>query len=198
MSATHLIERIGMDGLDKLIEEGKVKRVSTHQYFTNVECENCNWNIIGDQSHNDEMTQQASRHNMITNHRVHVQAMQCYDLRFNEIVRLHEYLETKHDSNKQIIGQPTQSFYLNSDVKQGKMNLLCTNGTARSSKIVDLECGYDGIVGIVQEWTDWHGLKDDHPDSYITRQMLIIASLSRLEITVKVKGTSITFETLRG
>ena len=198
MSASYIIERTDINGLDKLIDEGKVERVSSRQMLSVAECEGCDWNLIGDVSHSERIRQKAEQHNMSDNHQIHMQALQCFDIRLNEIVELHKYQHLKNTRNTETIGQPTQSIHLNTVMKQGKMNLLYFNGKAKGHKEIDLEIGCDGIVEAVSEWTDYHGIKDEHEDSCIIRQIIATALLNRIEVTIKVKGTSTVFETLKG
>ena len=197
MSASYIIERTDINRLDKLIEEGKIERVNLHQMLSVAECQGCNWNLIGDVSHSERIRQKAEQHNMSDNHQIHMQARQSHDIRFNEIVELHKYQHLKSTLNTETIGQPTQSFNLNSEVKKGKMNLIYTNGITIGTKEIKLDMGHDGIVEAVCEWTDHHGLKDEHEDSYTIRHTLVIAILNRLEITIKVPQMDITFETLK-
>ena len=190
--------------LDILIEEGKIERISTRQMLNTAECQNCNWNLIGSSDDSERIVQKSEQHNMQAQHKIHVQAMQCYDIKFNDVVALHEYEKYNSKHNRQVIGETqdqlgkSQSFYLNSDVKKGKMTMICNNGNTQGHKVIDVDGNFDSITESIREWTDHCGLTSDHDDTYIILNIIVIAILNRIDVTIHVPGGSINFQIIRG
>ena len=206
MSATYIIEKVGIDALDILIEEGKIQRISTHQMLNTAECENCNWNLIGNSDDSERIVRKAEQHNMQARHKIHVQARQCYDIKFNDVVALHEYEKYDSKHGKQVISSQepqyqsgkSQSFYLNSDVKKGKMNLMIgEKGHGTRSKVIDCETTYDEIKEIICEFGEDKELDPNQQEHITVIDIVIIAIYNRLEISVNIPGTSISLHTIK-
>ena len=207
MSATYIIEKVGIDALDILIEEGKIERISTRQMLNTAECQNCNWNLIGNSDDSQRIVQKSEQHNMQAQHKIHVQAMQCYDIKFNDVIALHEYEKYKSKHNRQVIGETqcqsgksgkSQSFYLNSDVKKGKMNLMIREkGHGTRSKVIECETAYDEIKEIIGEFGEDKELDANQQEHLTVIDIVIIAIYNRLEISVNLPGTSVSLHTVK-
>lgn len=202
MSATHIIERCGIAGLEVLLEEKKISRVQTHQLLSVAECENCNWSIIGDEKDDTLIKEQAVRHNMITNHRIHAQAMQCNDIKFHQIIQLDDYKKYDSTWGRTVIESDKN---LNPQGKPGKMCLqtVFTDGTNRGSKVFDSQAEIRELEGGVHEFIaetapEMTDIQDNanNETRHDIHNIIIIAIQRRLEINIKgFMGFS--FETIK-
>ena len=207
MSTTYIIEKVGIDALDILIEEDKIEKCNTQQMLNTAECENCNWNLIGSSDDSERIIRKSEQHNMQAQHKIRVQARQCYDIKFNDVVALHEYEKYNSKLNRQVIGEhqepqdqsgKSQSFYLNSNVKKGKMNLMIgEKGHGTRSKTIDCETTYDEIKDIIGEFGEDKELNPNQQEHITVIDIVIIAIYNRLEISVKLPGTSISLHTVK-
>lgn len=212
MSRDYIIERVGLNKLDALVEEGLAQRVQTHQYITVAECENCSFNLIGNtDAHQDEIKERVDTHHKDTNHCIFIRQRQCYNLKMNKVVDLQEHKEYKGDvlGNLKIIGTPYhQRNELKNDVKSGTMtdrlyggifvSVSESGGRNKGIKQFNPHAEYRDLEKQVRLFLhEVAGVLGDR--DYEIRGLIVNAIFSiRLEITIKVPDMPIVIETIRG
>ena len=210
MSRDYIIEKVGLNKLDQIVNEGLAKRIHLHQYITVAECENCGFNLIGNtEKHGDEIKERVDEHHKETNHCIYIRKRQCYDLRMLKVVDLHEYQEYKDAiGNLKVIGTPFHKRNkLKNEVKSGTMTdrlyggifvlVSESDGRTKGCKQFNPHAEYRELEEEVMEFI--HEVAGVSDRDYEIRELIVNAIFSiRLEITIKVPDMPIVIETIRG